>query len=482
VRDAALAALLVAGPAVPLVALAAARAPSRAALAVCLVPLSLPVGQRVLPGAPLHLVQLAAAGAVVLAWLSRSPTDRGPADRRRPPVPALLPVAGCAVLSALLSTVVAVDPGGALRLDAGYLLGLALAWVVGWACPDLRSVRAIVVAVCAVGAAVCAAGVATAPRPREHFGGNVVDDRTTGMFGQPNELGSFAAAVAVLGLALLLAAPRRHRTQALVGLAAAGLGGAALLASLSRGGWIGAAVGLLVLLGLLDVRARRRLTAGLLAVAVAVLPVGAVLPGQPVLAIAADRIAALVAGQRGPYEERAAIWREALRQWQARPLLGVGPGGYRVLAARGGGPLATTRPEHAHSLVLTLAAEQGLVGLTALTALVVAGGLAVTRSARRLPGRGGGGARELLAGAAAAPATVLGQGLVDYPLRNPVLVMLTWLLVGVLAAALAAARRPTRPVPAPPLPPSALVTVPRPLAVARAASAGLADMSRRNSP
>jgi hypothetical protein len=64
--------------------------------------------------------------------------------------------------------------------------------------------------------------------------------------------------------------------------------------------------------------------------------------------------------------------------------------------------------------------------------------------ARPAAGRGTG-ERELLAGTAAALAVVLGQGLLDYPLRNPVLATMVWLLVGLLAAAVSGRDRPPEP-------------------------------------
>ena len=45
-----------------------------------------------------------------------------------------------------------------------------------------------------------------------------------------------------------------------------------------------------------------------------------------------------------------------------------------------------------------------------------------------------GGERELLAGIVAALAVVLGQGLLDYPLRNAVIAATVWQLIGLLAA------------------------------------------------
>jgi hypothetical protein len=60
--------------------------------------------------------------------------------------------------------------------------------------------------------------------------------------------------------------------------------------------------------------------------------------------------------------------------------------------------------------------------------------------ARPAAGRGTG-ERELLAGTAAALAVVLGQGLLDYPLRNPVIATTVWLLVGLFAGAVSGDRQ-----------------------------------------
>jgi hypothetical protein len=96
-----------------------------------------------------------------------------------------------------------------------------------------------------------------------------------------------------------------------------------------------------------------------------------------------------------------------------------------------------------------LTAEQGVLGLVALGIAVSVAVLAVVRTlrwhhARPAAGRGTG-ERELLAGTAAALAVVLGQGLLDYPLRNPVLATTVWLLVGLLAAAVSGRDRPPEP-------------------------------------
>jgi hypothetical protein len=242
----------------------------------------------------------------------------------------------------------------------------------------------------------------------------------------------------------------------------------------------------------------RGLLAGSAAVTVAMMA----LPASPLLSIVVERAASFVDGRRNPYDDRPEIWREAIRQIVLRPVLGSGPGGYPLLALRTRDGVATVAPNHAHDLALTLAAEQGLVGVVALAAAIAVVVIAVVRTLRSWPrnvretadrragedfaGRGLGpgrklaiadvtipgltvpdhtvapvrsrtivdaprdpdhtprrsvaaprgtpGERELLAGVVAGLAVVLGQGLVDYSLRNPVLATMVWLLIGLLAA------------------------------------------------
>jgi putative inorganic carbon (hco3(-)) transporter len=481
---------MVAVPGLLLVAVLAEREP---AVAICLVPLSLPIGQLAVPGVPLLVVRLATLGAIGLCAFQRLRRIRAPTwpdSGGRLPSPLLL-AAGVAVLAALASTLVAADPAGALRLDVGYLLGFGLAAAVLASCRRPAALRLVALALCVGGGVTCGVALATAPAPEEHYGGSLVQNRATGMFGQPNELGSLAAVVAVLALAVLLSLPRRHPLRLLAG-AAAGLGYLALAISLSRGAWIGSALGLLVLLALVRPAVRGRVVATLAAGTLALLAVAAALPDGSVLAVVADRATSLVSGQRNPYDDRPAIWQEALRQWTAHPLLGGGPGGYPVLVGQGSPELAASRPDHAHSLALTVGAEQGLVGVAAIAVAVTVGFLGAVRVTRRRRPSGAG-EQELLAGAAAALGTVLGQGLVDFPLRNPVLETLTWLLVGLLAAAIAvrgadgsgAIGRVVRVVPAAPSPAGWLPARPArrtPFAAASAPRAGLADRSRCSSP
>ena len=401
-------------------------------LAVCLVPLCLPFGLVTVHGLALKLAQVAAlsAGALVL-W------RRLALGRRQLPVSGVLLGSGLAVLGALCSTFVAVAPTAAIRLDLGYLIGLGLATATATACVQPRAQRAVLACLCATGGAACAAGLSTAGRLRVFYGGALVQNRATGPFGQPNELGSLSVTVSVVGLGLLFALPsgRRFRPLRLLAGAASLAAMAALTLSFSRGAWIGLALGLAVLV-LLAPRSRRPVLAGFAAVALVGLLSPFLVPGQAVLAAVGDRLAATATGERNPYDERPAIWREAVRQAEGSPVLGVGPGGYPVRATLDESAARVSAPEHAHNVVLTIAAEQGAVGLLGFALAVFAGIGGAARTARRYdrspdPNAEG---RGLLAAAAAGLAALIGQGLVDYTWRNALLGTVLWLLVGLLAA------------------------------------------------
>ncbi len=391
------------------------------AVAVSLVPLSFPVEQLELP-TPVRIVYLAAIIAVVVVGWDR--LRHAAMSRRLSP---LRPFA-LFVVSALLSTAGAADPVAALRLVGTYGLGLTLAAATAVVGADRRSAHLIFNAVCLVGGGICVQASVTASSLTPHYGAAVVDNRATGIFGQPNELGAFAALVVVMCVAGLFAA-RTHWTRlAIAASLAAGL--AAVAETLSRGAWVGLLLGLIVLPAVAPGIRRGFLAAlGVLAVGVGI--AASLWPGQPLLGIVLDRAASIVDGDRNPYDFRPQIWTEALRQLEGHPWLGVGPGGYPLLAARSPSQVTTAAPEHAHSLLLTVAAEQGLVGVTLLAIAVTVAVRAVVSARRQLSRPDD---RILLGGIAGGLAVVLGQGLLDYTLRNAVLATVVWLLLGLLVA------------------------------------------------
>ncbi len=250
---------------------------------------------------------------------------------------------------------------------------------------------------------------------------------------------TFAAALVLLA-PLALARLWAQRTRALrllwAGYLLAAL--ALLLATFSRGGWLGAAGGMaLSALWLLADRGwlrRARLAA---AWAELRLParagvIGAALAGVLALLAAAQfLIGTFAIGGRG-LDFRAFIYETAIEMFRERPLLGHG------LFTFGGGlarlnPTPPTEPHsHAHNLPLQVAAEMGLAGLAALAlsaGVIVRVGRFNAQQVRS-PSE-----RAALIGAGGAVAAAGLHHLFDLPTMNPALMLLTLLALAALTCA-----------------------------------------------
>lgn len=223
--------------------------------------------------------------------------------------------------------------------------------------------------------------------------------RAYGTLGTANALAGYLnmawPLAAALGLWLLYAAltgrrmangagpAQRGRLWLLLFVAATGaLSFAGLLASFSRGAWLGALAGGLVMTALAGRRAA--IGAGVaLALGMALLVAGEIdlLPDvvrARVASISAnarifDASKVRVTPENFAIVERMAHWQAGVRMLRDYPLLGVGPGGYN-LAYREYfvNPWRDSRG-HAHNYYVHIAAEAGLLGLTAYMALL--GGL-----------------------------------------------------------------------------------------------------------
>ena len=244
--------------------------------------------------------------------------------------------------------------------------------------------------------------------------------RAHGTIGQPNSFAGYmnqgwplAAGVTLFALAgLATGASQRAATLALAGAGAAlALTGAALLASFSRGGWVGAAGGGLALAvataamlprGLRALALRLAVGAGAGLVALAVRGGGGLLPDA-----VAGRLGTLAGNLRlfdargadiNPANfavvERMAHLQAAWHMLERHPLTGVGPGNYSVAyeapPPAGKGPISV-RPwyesrGHAHNYYLHIAAEAGLVGLAAYLLLIGAVARQAARAARAARG------------------------------------------------------------------------------------------------
>jgi O-antigen ligase len=167
---------------------------------------------------------------------------------------------------------------------------------------------------------------------------------------------------------------------------------AALLASFSRGGWLGAAAGLLALILSLGRRVVRWALPALVAAAL-LLTLGGVglLPGPVGARLASimrsvsifDAGSVQVTGENFAVVERMAQMQAGWRMFVAHPLTGVGPGNYSLAysdfavfpwyASRG----------HAHNYYLHMAAEAGVAGALAYLMLLAGVSLQAPAALRR---------------------------------------------------------------------------------------------------
>ena len=113
-------------------------------------------------------------------------------------------------------------------------------------------------------------------------------------------------------------------------------------------------------------------------------------------------------------------------------MLGIGPGGYRMVY---GAELGMTRWDtrvHANNLALELTATTGILGVSAFLAVVL---LAARQALRGLrpprPGLGPSLPAALIAGSVAATAAAFGHGLVDHFLVFAPMAILFWVLLGI---------------------------------------------------
>lgn len=373
---------------------------------------------------PLDPVELLAVGAAAATVLRRV------ADGRTPlPWPAVAWWPLAVGLLALLSATRAPDPtlavGQLLLLAVG---GLALLTTVG-ALRDAEDVRRVATVWCLTGIGVSVHALTGAGDLAATSGGLTVAGRPTGVFTSPNQLGAYAGMTLLVGLGFVLAA--RPGWQRLLGGAALLAAAAALGISLSRGAWVGTGIAGLAVVAASP--AARRLAGRLLtAVLMAVVAVGALLPQTPPqVEVVSQRFETLAEGETSPYDNRDAIWAEALRQARDEPLLGQGPANFSVVSRRAVSASSFVGAEHAHSVPLNTAAEFGVPALV----LVALFALSLLASARRtarhhVSTRG----RALAAGVGGALLVQVVHGVVDYTLRNATLALLTWVLAGMVVA------------------------------------------------
>jgi len=212
--------------------------------------------------------------------------------------------------------------------------------------------------------------------------------RAFGSFGQPNPFGAFMGLILPLAIGTTWGyigrAWQKHQlgeqwqVTALVALAYGIMTIiilSALLASWSRGAWMGFAAAALVLIWL----APRRLWTGTLAVATVGLVAGGLwlaglLPQSIVERVVSfsedftgfgDMRGVIISDENYPVVERLAHWQSALDMAESRPVFGVGIGNYEVAYPDFALVNWPDALGHAHNYYLNLLAETGITGFIA---------------------------------------------------------------------------------------------------------------------
>ena len=376
-----------------------------------------------------QVIQVFAVLAILLVVSGRVLSGRVPLRFPRTVVPLLFLVAW-----STLTTPMAVDVPAAIRWNVALLTGVLLvSAVVSTVETSLARLQHLALMLLSGSVFTCAFALPESAKSGS-FGAAVVEGRAQGVFSQPNELGLFAGTTMMLALGLWVGGPvtRYRRLERLwVGIGAI-VAVFALLLSLSRGAWLGSLLATTVAIALSA--AVRRVS---LVVLGSCLMVGVLLTFTGSLPSQLDVISAragLIADRKAnPYDERPAIWEEGLRQVHDHPWTGVGAAGFPDASARSSSTVAAAvRPEHAHNVLLNFTAEGGVpAGLALIVAVGLAGQGVLRGRARRGWSQS---ERAFLTAIGCVPLVILGQGLLDAPIRNPTTLLQTAAAIGLAIA------------------------------------------------
>lgn len=187
--------------------------------------------------------------------------------------------------------------------------------------------------------------------------------RASGTFINPDHFAGFLELVLPLPLAFLMAGRVGVVTRVVLAYAALSIMGG-LAVTISRGGWIAAAGGLVVLLAFLLCHRNHRLRA--LLVLLAILLAGGLFTAHFLATTPGFMRHVVKPDTAGPsvldVDARLNIWGAAVRMWQDHPWWGVGPGHFDYRFRQYRPEAFLTRPEHAHNDYLELFADWGVVG------------------------------------------------------------------------------------------------------------------------
>lgn len=355
-----------------------------------------------------------ALAALTALWLWRL---RDPGARRAQAWPLLAPVlafAGATLLSALLSGELA----WSLTASKGLLLIAAL-YVTADALEDVGSAGRFLTflsAVLAIAAGIGLLQVAVCPGPGADAGTPAWlyhrCHRARGPFSIYMTLAGILTLVLLATLPRLL--PGAPRRRWFIPLWLIMLGG--LIATYTRGAWLGFAAGVLALLPA-SRRGRVILVGGLAALVLGLLV------GPPGLR---QRFVSMGDPEEATVKERRYMWESGLMMARERPWLGFGPGGvkrgYRAFALE---EAHKKRLGHVHNTPLQILVERGVIGLAAWLWIWVAFYVYAIGVLRRLAPDAVA-ARTVVIGSVAAVTGFLVGGLSEYNFGDSEVAMVAW--------------------------------------------------------
>jgi O-antigen ligase len=354
---------------------------------------------------------------LTLLWLWRL---RDPEARAAARWPLWQPVVAFSAVS-LASALASGHPVTALGACKGLLLVAALyvtVDVLSGPQDGHRFLSALLV-VATVAAAVGVLQTVVCPGPAADYGSPAWlyhrCDRARGFFSIYMTLAGVLSLVLLANLPRLLPGARLPRWPTLPWLVSL----VGLLATYTRGAWMGFVVGVLALIPATR-KGRWLLLGGLIVLGLTTLA------GPQHLR---QRFLTMGDPDDPTVKERVYMWRSGLTMWRQHPVLGVGPGGVKREYASYALPEAVKkRTGHVHNTPLQILVERGVLGLAAWVWIWAAFYARGIRLLRRLPSEARQ-ERALVAGSLAAITGFLIAGLSEYTFGDSEVVMVAWALM-----------------------------------------------------
>jgi len=354
---------------------------------------------------------------LTLLWLWRLRDPEARAAARWPLWQPVLAFSAVSLVSALASG----HPVTALGACKGLLLVAALyvtVDVLSGPQDGHRFLSALLV-VATVAAAVGVLQTVVCPGPAADYGSPAWlyhrCNRARGFFSIYMTLAGVLSLVLLANLPRLLPGARLPRWPTLPWLVSL----VGLLATYTRGAWMGFVVGVLALIPATR-KGRWLLLGGLIVLGLTTLA------GPQHLR---QRFLTMGDPDDPTVKERVYMWRSGLTMWRQHPVLGVGPGGVKREYASYALPEAVKkRTGHVHNTPLQVLVERGVLGLAAWVWIWAAFYARGIRLLRRLPSEARQ-ERALVAGSLAAITGFLIAGLSEYTFGDSEVVMVAWALM-----------------------------------------------------